>query len=113
MNLAVILLAVVSTLFGAFGAVLLKRSSPAFAPTLRGILVNRNLVAGAACYGIALVLFTGTYRMERLSLVYPLIALSYIWVAIFSRLFLKEKMTIVQWAGILLIVAGIGLVHLI
>jgi len=42
----------------------------------------------------------------------PITALSYLFAAIFARLFLGEQLDWHRWAGSLLIVAGIGLVLL-
>jgi drug/metabolite transporter (DMT)-like permease len=39
---------------------------------------------------------------------YPLVASSYIWVSIWSVLFLKERMTALKIVGIVLIIAGIS-----
>jgi uncharacterized membrane protein len=46
----------------------------------------------------------------QLSQVYPFMALSYILVALFSYWFFKEDVTVLRWAGILLICAGVILV---
>jgi drug/metabolite transporter (DMT)-like permease len=45
-----------------------------------------------------------------LSVLYPVLATSYIWVGWLSVRYLGEPFSGVQWAGVVLIVLGIGLI---
>lgn len=46
----------------------------------------------------------------QLSFIYPFMALSYVFVALFSLLIFKEDVTAVRWVGILVICLGVFLV---
>jgi drug/metabolite transporter (DMT)-like permease len=50
------------------------------------------------------------FRGGELSVLYPLIALSYVWVAILSKIFLGDMMNPFKWAGIIFIMAGVSLI---
>ena len=41
---------------------------------------------------------------------YPVISMSYVWVALFSKVFLHEEMNKYKWLGIILIVGGVILI---
>jgi uncharacterized membrane protein len=112
MNPLVIILAVISTLFGGYGAMLFKRSSTTIKLDVKALLQNKNLLGGIVCYGLATLIFLTAYRLERLSLVYPLVSMSYVWVALFSALILKEKIRIMTWIGFACIILGIVIMHI-
>jgi len=46
----------------------------------------------------------------QLSFLYPFMALSYVFVALFSLLIFKENVTALRWVGIIVICAGVFLV---
>lgn len=73
-------------------------------------LINANLLGGLILYVIAGVLLIFAMRDADLSLLYPLIGTSFIWVAIMSYFFLHEPMSIIKMGGIACIVLGVGLI---
>lgn len=97
-------------LMGAFGQVLFKQASSELQISLPGLL-NLKLIGGMALYGIAMVLFIYSLRFGNLSALYPIIATSYIWVAIFSGWFLKEPISWNTWVGTIIIIIGIVFIH--
>lgn len=111
-KIIIVLIAVISTLLGATGALCFKKGSTKFRLTIPGIIKNKFFVVGLFLYALATILILFTYKTADLSFVYPLVSLSYVWVAIFSRLFLKEKLNKFKWLGILLIVMGIALINI-
>ena len=54
------------------------------------------------------VLMVYALRHGELSILYPLIALGYVWVAILSVLVFHETMNAMKLAGIAIIVAGVA-----
>ena len=72
------------------------------------IATNWRIIVGLVFYGLSSVLFIPALRGGDLSVLYPLVASSYIWVSIWSVLFLKERMTALKIIGIVLIIAGIS-----
>lgn len=68
-----------------------------------------GLWAGLVLYGINTGLLILALRDGELSLLYPVISLTYVWVTIMSVAVLDESMTVSKLAGIALICLGVGL----
>jgi len=71
--------------------------------------INWQIILGLFAYLIAMVIFTYVLKKVELSPLFPIIATSYIWVALFSFFLLKETLYISNWIGIAVIIAGISL----
>jgi drug/metabolite transporter (DMT)-like permease len=67
------------------------------------------LIAGLTLYGLSTVLFIYALRNEQLSLLYPLISLTYVWVTAASIAFLGESISLWKIAGVAVIVSGVAL----
>ncbi len=78
-------------------------------PNLLAMAASAKLVAGYALYGISTVLLVIALRHGELSLLYPVIALTYVWVAILSVLVFHEVLNPLRIAGVVVIVAGVAL----
>lgn len=108
------LLVSLCTIFGAAAQILMKtgtRGLPAaggIADTIHGIFTNPYLFAGYAMYGISAVLLILALRHGELSILYPVIALTYVWVAILSVVIFHEHMPPMRIAGIATVVAGVA-----
>lgn len=76
--------------------------------TLIGILTIPELFAGYFLYGIFAVLLIYALRHGELSILYPLIALGYVWVSILSVLVFHETMNPMKIAGVAIIIAGVA-----
>lgn len=108
-----ILLVLFCTVLGAAAQLLLKMGSQGVnTASLYSIVwsmaANVPLVSGLALYGLSMVLFVYALRNEQLSLLYPLISLTYIWVTAVSILFLNESVSFWKIAGVVVIVAGVA-----
>jgi multidrug transporter EmrE-like cation transporter len=77
-------------------------------PNMLAMATNPRLVSGYSLYGISAVLLVLAFRHGELSLLYPVIALTYVWVAILSVLVFHEQLSAVRIAGIATIVVGVG-----
>jgi len=106
----ILLLAIISTLLGGAGALCLKLANPQI--SFFKLISNPYLISGAALYIVASIIFIFALKLGELSYVYPLTALSYIWVAIGARAILKEKLNIWKAFGISLIILGVVLISL-
>jgi undecaprenyl phosphate-alpha-L-ara4N flippase subunit ArnE len=71
-----------------------------------GVAGNRWTYAGVGAYGIELFLWVAALHLRPLSEAFPLLSLSYCGVAIVSRWFLKERISTLNAAGIVLITLG-------
>ena len=86
-----------------------KLAHPGFLGAVVGMLTNPALFTGYALYGLNTVLLAVALRDSELSLLYPIIALTYVWVAILSVLILHESLNPLKLAGIVTIVVGVGI----
>ena len=105
------LLMMASSLVGSAGAVFLKVGA---ARTNRDVLsfVNPQLGLGVALYLGSSVFYVLGIRGGQLSILYPIISLSYVWTMIWARLFFKESFNGRKLAALGLILAGVILVGL-
>lgn len=101
-----ILLVLFCALLGATGQIFFKLGSQNFNFDLT-LLTNWKLLIGLVLYGVATIIFIYALKFGNLSILYPIIATSYIWVAIFSVLFLNESFSPYKWIGVLLLIVGI------
>ena len=106
-------LVVTAGLIGGLGPVYLKKgSSKIDIKNLETIYKNWFLIIGLGIYGIGTILFIPALKGGELSILYPLIGLSYVWVIIYSICLLKEKMSFLKWLGIIIIIFGVSLLGL-
>ena len=107
-----ILLVISATLVGAFGPILLKKASEKKLSSLKALSTNYHLFGGVALYGLGTLLFIPALKGGDLSVLYPFVALTYIWVSLLSVKFLGEKMNRMKWVGIALIILGVSFIGL-
>lgn len=104
-----IALVLLCTFFGAIGQILIKfgaNTLPNGHPVT--MLTNLPLMAGYSLYGISAVLLVLALRDGELSILYPVISLTYVWVTFLSVLFFKETLHPFKVLGVLTIVAGVA-----
>ena len=86
-----IALVAVSTVVGAAAQILLRFGADNLNGTgLRGILTNWPLIGGYVCLGVMTILVVLALRGGQLSVLYPIIALTYVWVTILSPRFFED-----------------------
>lgn len=102
-----ICLVLIATLIGALSAVMFKFASKELEKGLSNFFKNIKLYIGIILYGISALIFVFALKFGDLSALYPVVALSYIWVSLLSIKFLNEKMTTYKWLGIILIIIGV------
>lgn len=91
---------------GALGQLFFKLGSGGISSGIF-LLLNWQIILGVLLYAIATILLILMLKKAELSLLYPVIATSYIWVAFFSLFLVRETLHIQNWIGILLIVGGV------
>jgi len=101
-----------ATLIGAFGPILLKKASAKKLSRLSSLATNYPLFGGVALYAVGTILFIPALKGGDLSVLYPFVALTYIWVSLLSIKFLGEKMNKLKWLGIALIIIGVSFIGL-
>ena len=107
-----IILVLVATTLGSFGPLFMKKASAEFRLHQKHLLKNKHLLIALSFYGLGTVLFIPALRGGELSVLYPLVALVYVWVSLLSVRFLGEKMNPMKWLGIALILLGVTLIGL-
>ena len=106
-----IVLALISAVFCGLGPIYLKRgASNGFSIKPRKVIKNKPLIKGIGLYLIATVFFIPALKGGEMSVIYPVAATTYIWVCIFSMKMLKERMTVLKWGGVAMIVLGIAVI---
>jgi multidrug transporter EmrE-like cation transporter len=95
------------TILGAAAQLLMKIGMSRFVPDGAAILTNVPLIAGYALYGINTLMLILALREGELSLLYPIIALTYVWVTLLSYLLLREPANLYKNVGIATIVIGV------
>ena len=71
------------------------------------ILKNIFLMAGLSLYGVFTMLLILALRDGELSIIYPVIALTYVWVTFLSLMLFHETMNPFKACGITVIVLGV------
>ena len=103
-------LVISATFIGAFGPILLKKASAKSLSKISSLATNYHLFGGVALYAIGTVLFIPALKGGELSVLYPFVALTYVWVSFLSVKFLGEKMNKFKWLGIASIIIGVSLI---
>jgi len=103
-------LVVLATFIGAFGPILLKKASAKSLSKISSLATNYHLFGGVSLYAVGTVLFIPALKGGELSVLYPFVALTYIWVSLLSVKFLGEKMNRFKWLGIASIIIGVSLI---
>lgn len=101
------LLILFTTILTSSAQILYKLGSASLSFDIVGILTNYYLIAGILLYAVGGILMIVSFRGGEVSVLYPIIATSYIWVSFLSMYFLNESMNIFKWLGITSIIAGI------
>ncbi|MFL6352114.1 MAG: hypothetical protein ACJ74Z_09715 [Bryobacteraceae bacterium] len=77
-----------------------------------GIASNLKLFCGYCLYGVNTFLMALALKGRELSRLYPIIALTYVWVTLLSLIFLSEQMNFFRAMGIAFIVGGVSILGL-
>ncbi|MBW3014182.1 EamA family transporter [Candidatus Woesearchaeota archaeon] len=105
-----IIIALVCAFVASFAQLLFKKGSEDMTIKLWQLLKSKNLVIGVIIYIIVTLFGLVAYHYGDLSVIYPLIATSFIWVALLSKKYLNENINIWKWLGIASIIIGIALI---
>jgi multidrug transporter EmrE-like cation transporter len=106
------LLVLLASFLGSFGAVFLKSGSEKLRKGLRYLFFNYRLVLGVGFFVGSSYFFVRGVQRGELSVLYPVVALGYVWTLFWSRLFFKEPFSREKLLGLLLIVVGVFFIGL-
>lgn len=98
-----LIMIIISTIFAAFGATMLKLGT-------KKSYFNKTVVYGIILYVSSAVFYFLALRITDLSVLYPLGSLSYVWVLVISKYYLKESFNRLKLVGSTFIMFGVILV---
>jgi len=102
-----IVLVLACTVLGTLAQILMKTGMEHFRPEPMALLTNFALIAGYALYGINTVMLVLALREGELSVLYPIIALTYVWVTLVSYIHLHEEPNVYKNVGVTAIIVGV------
>lgn len=95
------ILIIIASLFTSIGQLLWKLSMGE---------INFQMLAGFMCYGLGAVLMIIAFRFGSLSVLHPMLSLSYIVATILGVTFLHETLKVTQIIGLIIIIIGVVLI---
>lgn len=104
-NLSAIALVVLTSIGNGIGSVFFKRAAMQ-KKNLFGLVLDVRFLVGLSIYGIAAIFYVIALKYEDVSVLYPIAALQYVWVLAFAAIIFKERVNMMKWAGVGLIVLG-------
>ncbi len=101
-----------ATLLGATAQILMKFGTDYALrhPGILGLLTDIPLLAGYSLYAVMTVLIVVAFKNGELSVLYPVISLSYVWVTALSYFIFHDTVNAYKIAGLTLIVGGVGVI---
>jgi multidrug transporter EmrE-like cation transporter len=97
------------TILGAAAQMLMKIGTGHLSqPGVMGYITSLPLLAGYCLYGLNTVLLVFALRDGELSILYPIIALTYVWVTILSVVWFHESLNFFKLVGISVVVIGVA-----
>jgi multidrug transporter EmrE-like cation transporter len=110
--LSSIVLVLVGSFFGSFGAVFLKLGAEYMRGSLARLATNYWLATGVAFYLLSSVFYMMGVSQGQLTVLYPMVSLGYIWATLWARIFFKEPFTVAKIGGLAMIIFGVSLINL-
>lgn len=103
-------IALANGVIASFAQLLFKKGSADLTLRLWNILRSKYLMLGIVIYVGVTIPSLVAYHYGDLSVIYPIFATSYIWVALLSKKYLNEKMNMFKWLGIIAIIVGVSMI---
>ncbi len=103
-------LVVVCTLFTSFAQIFYKFGADRLRFDILSVITNWPIILGIILYGTAAILLIIALKGGDVSVLYPIIATSYIWVSLLSMYFFGDIINIYRWIGMVAIFFGVILV---
>jgi len=97
------------TILGAAAQILMKTGANHTAQAgVMAMIVSLPLLSGYALYGLSTLLLVLALREGELSLLYPVIALTYVWVTVLSVVIFHDRLNPFKLIGIVIVVTGVA-----
>lgn len=108
-NKKAILLILITTFLTSAAQILFKTTANDLVFDIVKIITNYNLLIGLLLYLIGGILVIISFRSGEITILYPILATSYVWVNLLSNYFFEEQINIFKWTGIAAIIIGVSL----
>lgn len=102
-----IILVFACTILGTIAQILMKTGMEHFKLEPVALLTNIPLICGYVLYGVNTVMLVMALREGELSVLYPIIALTYVWVTLVSYIRLHEPPNVYKNVGVTAIILGV------
>ena len=109
--LSSIILVLVGSFFGSFGAGFLKLGAEHMKGSFARLFTNYWLATGVAFYLLSSVFYMMGVSQGQLTVLYPMVSLGYIWAMLWARIFFKEPFTAAKVGGLAMIIFGVSLIN--
>ncbi|MFH1331855.1 MAG: EamA family transporter [archaeon] len=80
--------------------------------TLFRMLTNSSIIVGGFVFVASLTLWLVVLSKLDISYAYPIVSINYVAIALSSKFFFKEKVSLFRWASIFIICFGVVLVSI-
>ncbi len=104
-----IILMIFCTIFTTVGQVMFKITSNSIQYSILALLTNLPFILGLISYGIGALLLITALKYGELSVLYPIVSLTFVSVVIASALMFAEPITVIKIFGIGSIILGVSL----
>ena len=98
----------ICTLVGAVAQLLIKKGMDNFTPEWMAIVTNVPLIVGYSFYGFNALLMILALKNAEMSVIYPIIGLTYVWTTLLCYTVLGEPSNLYKNIGIAIIVLGVA-----
>jgi uncharacterized membrane protein len=107
-----IILIILCTFLISYAQILYKKGSATLSTDISQLVKNFPIFLGLGLYFIASMMMVFALKSGELSILYPFLALSYVWVSLLSLKFLPlpEHMNLFKWVGIAIIIIGVSFI---
>ncbi len=105
-----ILLMVICTVFTSLGQVLWKYGLQSIDFSIPLTFLNIPFILGFVSYRLGALLMIKAFRFGELSVLYPIIATSYVWVSLLSMFLFGDVMNIWKWSGVTIIILSVSVI---
>ena len=108
-NKKAIFLILITTFLTSAAQILFKTTANDLVFDIVKIITNYNLLIGLLLYLVGGILVIISFRYGEITILYPILATSYVWVNLLSNYFFDEQINIFKWMGIAAIIIGVSL----
>jgi uncharacterized membrane protein len=102
-----IALTIITTIFTSTAQVFYKFGAAKLEWNIWALITNYELIVGVLLYAVGAAILIVALKGGEVTVVYPIIATSYIWVTLLSSVIFHETINAFKWAGVGLIIVGI------